>query len=340
MSEVNVLVASSISSALLQQIKRVSQKINVKDGAALLLQELASALRPGQALPQPAEEGADLNEMLSRAEVILAPRRLPKDILQRAPNLKWVQATSAGVDFLDDTGVLQSDIVITSASGIHVVPMVEYVVMVMLYFTKEVGRLMANKEAKQWDRFNMRELSGQTVGIIGLGRIGMEVARISKGLGMHVLGVRRSKPEVLLPYVDAVHQPDKLSLVLSSSDFVVLTVPITPETKHMIGDAQLKSMKPTSVLINVSRGTVVNEQALVSALKEGRIGGAGLDVFEQEPLPGDSELWKLPNVFISPHISALSDEYDTRAVRLFCENLRRYLNGEGLINLVDKSKGY
>ncbi len=341
MNEVlNVLVASSVTPDLLQQMKSVSNKLSVEDGAALLLQEFGAALRPGQPLPQPPSEGADLNEMMARAEVILAPRRLPGDILQRAPNLKWIQATSAGIDFLDNTGVLESDVILTTASGIHVIPMVEYVVTAILYFTKDVSRLMANKAAKKWDRFNMRELNGQTLAVIGLGNIGMEIARTAKALGMNVLGVRRSKPSVLPPYVDSLYQPNDLETALKASDFVVLAVPITPETNQMIGEDQLKAMKPSAVLINISRGSVVDEAALVQALKESSIGGAALDVFEDEPLSQESELWDLPNVFMTPHISALSDEYDTRAVRLFCENLRRYIHGEELINLVDKSRGY
>ncbi|MSQ15365.1 MAG: D-2-hydroxyacid dehydrogenase [Dehalococcoidia bacterium] len=337
---VHVLVVSSVTPALLQQMRSVSTRLLVEDGAALLLNVFGAALRPGQAPPQPPAEGSDLDEMLAQAEVILAPRRLPGDTLQRAPHLKWIQATSAGIDFLDNTGILETDIVLTTASGIHVVPMTEYVVTAILYFTKEVSRLMENKNSKSWDRFNLRELKGQTIGVIGLGNIGMEIARVTKALGMNVLGVRRSKPSVPVPFVDAVYRPSDLGTVLKASDFVALAVPITPETKHMIGEVQLREMRPNSVLINISRGSVVDEAALVVALKEGWIGGAALDVFEAEPLSLGSELWDLPNVFMTPHISALSDQYDDRAAGLFCENLRRYLAGDQLINQVDKSKGY
>lgn len=341
MSEsVNVLVASSVTPDLLKQIRSVSPNISVDDGAGLLLQEFGAALRPGQPLPQSPPAGADLNEMLGRAEVILAPRRLPADILQRAPGLKWIQATSAGIDFLEDTGVLESDVILTTASGIHAMPMVEYVVTVMLYFTKDLKRLLANKESKKWERFNMRELNGQTVGVIGLGKIGMEIARTAKALGLRVLGVRRSAPPVVEPFIDALYQPDNLKTVLGASDFVVLAVPITHETNHMIGAAEFKAMQPSSILINISRGSVVDEGALVQALKQRQIGGAALDVFEHEPLSPNSELWDLPNVFMTPHISALSDEYDARAVGLFCENLKLYIHGDELINLVDKSRGY
>lgn len=323
----NVLVAHSLTPDQLQQIEAVSHNLGVEDGAALLLQELNFTLRPGQTLPQPPAEGANLDDMLARAEVILAPRRLPDNIIKRAPNLKWVQLTSAGIDSLDNTGILDSDIILTSANT-QEVPVTEWVLTAMLVFAKQVPGLIENRRNKAWERFNLMELHDRTLGIVGLGNIGGRMADLGKALGMQVVANRRSTTDT------------QLNDLLARSDFVVLTLPLTPETKGLIGEEELRVMKPSAVLINVARGPIVDEIALVRALKEEWIAGAALDVFQKEPLPEDSELWTLPNVFISPHIAGLSEAYDSRVVDLFCENLRRYMRGQDLLNLVNKTRGY
>jgi phosphoglycerate dehydrogenase-like enzyme len=179
------------------------------------------------------------------------------------------------------------------------------------------------------------------VGIVGLGHIGREVARLAKAFGMRVLATRRSaRKSRRAKYVDHLFSPDKLRDLLSESDYVVLTLALTPETRGIIGEAELRSMKPTAYLINVARGGLVDEAALVRALEEQRIAGAGLDVFTTEPLPQDSPLWGFENVIISPHIAGGMEDYVARATAVFCENLRRYLGGRRLINVVDKGKGY
>jgi phosphoglycerate dehydrogenase-like enzyme len=194
---------------------------------------------------------------------------------------------------------------------------------------------------REWQRFMPQELFGKTVGIVGMGHIGTEVARLAKAFGCYVVATRRS---ITLPSrddaADELLPPGSLLDLLARSDFVVLAVPLTAETRQLIGESELRAMKPTAVLINIARGTVVDEAALVQALKGGWIAGAGLDVFEQEPLPEDSELWGMDNVIMSPHISGGTAIYNQRATGIFCQNLRLYLAGEPLLNLADPSRGY
>jgi len=245
------------------------------------------------------------------------------------------------VDRAARSGLLKSDFMLTSASGLHATPIGEYVLCVMLMFCKGAPRFVRAQERREWLRFMPQELYGKTVGVVGLGHIGAEVARLAKAFGCRVLATRRSvtsrtKGEL----VDELLPPPELPALLAESDFVVLAVPLTPDTRHLIGEAELRAMRPTGVLINIARGAVLDEAALVRALKEGWIAGAGLDVFEQEPLPPESELWDMENVILSPHISGGTEIYNQRAVGIFCENLRRYLAGERLMNLADPSRGY
>jgi len=176
---------------------------------------------------------------------------------------------------------------------------------------------------------------------VGLGHIGREVARLAKAFGMEVMATRRSaKPGARARYVDKLLTPEQLPQLLSNSDFLVLSLPATPGTRKLIGEKELRTMKPTAYLINVARGAVIDEEALIRALKGNWIAGAGLDVFSAEPLPSDSKLWELPNLIFSPHISGNLDNYYKLSTELFCENLRRYVNGKRLFNVVDRKKGY
>jgi phosphoglycerate dehydrogenase-like enzyme len=214
--------------------------------------------------------------------------------------------------------------------------------MVMLMFAKGAHRLLRAQSERRWTRLLPSELRDRTVGVVGMGAIGTEVARLAQAAGCRVLAIRRSaaaRRSGEAP-ADEVLPPSDLPYLLSESDYVVLSVPLTEETRHLIGPDELRAMKPTAVLINISRGAVVDEVALVRALKEGVIGGAGLDVFEREPLPDDSELWGMENVILTPHISGGTERYFQRAVPIFCENLRRYLDGRPLLNVVDPQRGY
>jgi len=204
---------------------------------------------------------------------------------------------------------------------------------------KRAPLLFRMKEQRKWQRVVPGILHSKTLAVLGLGVIGREVARLGKAFGMRVIAleVREMDPG---GHVDAVFPPSRLKEVLSQSDYVVVTLPLTPETTRLIGESELRSMKPTAYLVNIARGGIMDEEALIHALSENLIAGAGLDVFVREPLPVDSKLWELPNVIISPHVAGNREDYNTLAVDLFCENLRRYLDGHELINVVDKKKGY
>jgi phosphoglycerate dehydrogenase-like enzyme len=350
MADVNVVITFGLDRELVERIREVDRRLRVfvlSPAQRRLFRGGRPVWRRSSELPQGMEESEEearraLDEALAEVEVLFTLSTMPTDLLSRAPRLKWIQLTSAGADRLVDRGLFQSGIAVTTASGIHVTPIGEYVLGVMIMLAKGWPHLFRAQEKREWARLAPKELEGKTVGVVGLGSVGQEVARLTKLLGMRVLGMRRSgvpleSGEYL---VDEIFGPLDLLHVLSQSDYVVLALPLTEETHHLMGELAFQSMKPSAYLINVSSGAVVDEAALVRALKVGLIAGAGLDVFESEPLPPESELWRLHNVIISPHIAGETPHYNERAVALFCENLRRYLADEPLLNLVDPQRGY
>jgi D-2-hydroxyacid dehydrogenase (NADP+) len=327
---VNVLVTTPIGDELLQQIANVSPRIKLSN-----VSELVRAEQRGDFAHKD-----ELDALLVEAEVIYG-LRLPKNVISRAPKLKWVQVMSAGVDkFLDDE-FRQSSVIITNVSGIHTTPIGEIVLELMLMFAKQAPLCFQLKQEKQWKRFMPTVLRSKTVGIVGLGNIGREVARLAKAFGMKVVATRRSAKRVARAKdVDILLPREQLPRLLSESDFVVLSLPFTSETNKLIGEKELRTMKPTAYLINVARGNIVDEEALIWALDERWLAGAGLDVFATEPLPADSRLWEFPNIIFSPHIAGGMEDYNIRATELFCKNLSHYLSGENLLNVIDKKKGY
>ena len=330
MESINLLVTTALDEASLKQITIVSSRIKLTN-----VSELVQAEQKGDAAAK-----KQLDALLAVTEIIYG-FRLPENVIARAPKLKWFQTMSAGVDrFLDDK-FRRSSVIMTSVSGIHTVPIGELVLELMLMLAKQASLAFQQKQQQQWKPFLPMVLRSKTVGIVGLGHIGREVARLAKAFGMRVVATRRSaRQSQRARYVDRLFAPDQLLQLLSESDFVVLTLPLTKETHKIIGEAELRSMKPTAYLINVARGQVVDEEALARVLEEHRIAGAGLDVFTREPLPAGSRLWKLPNVIISPHIAGYMENYSEQATAVFCENLRRYLGGKRLINVVGKERGY
>ncbi len=282
----------------------------------------------------------------------------PFDPAEVAPKLKWIQLSSAGVDHLLDSPVMKSQVIITTTSGIHAIPIAEYVFAMMLALVKRLPQALNYQRHREWPSNREKvllsdELRDKTIGIIGYGSIGREVARLARAFGMRVFATKRhvdvntdkgyKLPEVGDPegiLVERLYPNSNLKEMLPLCDFVVITAPLTPETYHMIGREELAAMKPSAYLINVARGAIVDEAALVEALGEGKLAGAALDVFEKEPLPPESPLWNFPNVLLTPHVSAITPRYDDRATALFAENLRRYLAGEELLNVVDKTLGY
>jgi len=294
-------------------------------------------------------------EAWTEAEILYTLRHLPEP--DQAPKLRWVQAHFAGVNRWLGLPLFER-VALTTASGVHAVRMGEYVTSMMLAFANRLPRMFAAQAAREWagGEFGndvVRELRGATLAVAGYGSIGREAARQAHALGMRVLASKRDPsrradtgwqvpgtgdPNGELP--ERFYGPDDWHLMLAEADYVLVAAPLTPGTRHMIDQAALKAMRPGAVLINVARGDVVDEAALIAALQDGTIGGAALDVFAHEPLPSDSPLWAMPNVIISPHIAGLTPAYDERAMALFGENLRRYLAGKRLLNEVDPAAGY
>jgi glyoxylate/hydroxypyruvate reductase A len=265
------------------------------------------------------------------------------DLPDLAPNVRWLQATSAGIGrLLERTGLVHSDIVFTTASGIHATPLAEFVVLALIGFAKDLPRLVREQAAHRWERYCGRELRGSAVAIVGLGRVGRAVARACHALGLRVLGTRRTTRAEgeTIEGVDRVVPAGQLLAMLGEADALVLACPDTPETEGLIGARELRSMKRGAVLVNISRGAVVDEPALIAALRDGHLGGAALDVAATEPLPPDSPLWDLPNVLISPHSASTVDLENARLTDLFCENLGRYLRGAPLLNVFDRTRLY
>lgn len=262
---------------------------------------------------------------------------LPGPALERANRLRWVHSTAAGVETLLEN-VVGRRILLTNSRGIHTIPVAEHVMGCILMFARNLHLAFRHQLHRRWQPEPGGELWGTTVGILGLGAIGQEVARRCRAFGARVVGLRRTPLPV--PEVEEVYGPEGLEAVLRSSQYVVLTLPLTPQTRRLIGTRELEWMRPEGVLVNVGRGALVDEQALMEALRSGRIRGAALDVFETEPLPPDHPLWDLPNVLLTPHVAGNSPRYMDRAIPLFCENLGRYLRGEELLNVVDPEVGY
>ena len=291
----------------------------------------------------------ELTTALVEADV-LCSYDIPANWREVAPRLRWLQVPGAGVDSLQAKGLLDanSELIITSASGIHATTICEYVFGSMLMFNwnwPQMIRLQSQHiwaRSASWYKLGRRELIGQTLGIIGVGSIGRQIAKLGHAFGMHVLGMRHSLPsnEQADPDVEKYYTREQLHELLGQCDYVVLAVPLTPETDGLIGEAELRAMRPNAYLVNIARGRIVDEQALIRALKEEWIMGAGLDVTEEEPLPPNSPLYSMPNVILTPHISGHSVHYEERLAALFADNIRRFRAKEALHNRYDAVRGY
>ncbi|MFN8485332.1 MAG: D-2-hydroxyacid dehydrogenase [Anaerolineae bacterium] len=335
-----VLIASYLEPEYVEQIRAVDPRIEVLYEPSLLAAPRYVADHGGGPLTRSAEQEARWSALLARANVLFDfDRTHLGDLPTAAPRLRWVQATSAGIgQMVRRLGLDKTDILFTTASGVHARPLADFCLMAMLMFAKDYGWMERDKRQKRWERYCAEELTDKTLAIIGLGRVGQEVARHGKKMDMRVIGTKRS-PEPL-PDVDEVYGPDDLDAILPQADYLVLIAPHTGETERLIGERELAMMKPSAVFINIARGTLVDEAALVAALREGRLKGAALDVFQEEPLPVASPLWDMPNVIISPHSASTVTQENARITALFCDNLRRYLRGEPLRNVLDTERLY
>ncbi|MEH2327154.1 MAG: D-2-hydroxyacid dehydrogenase [Nostoc sp.] len=260
-------------------------------------------------------------------------------VLTAAPKLRWQQSPSAGVNHILTPTFLQKDIILTNGAGVHAIPISEFVLAFMLYHAKNLGKLQTLQNEHTWVRgLFLEELADANLLILGTGNIGKAIASRAKAFGVTVWGSRRH-PEPL-PNFDKVVGANQWRSLLPAADYVVIATPLTPETKGLIDAAALRSMRQSAYLINIARGAIVDEAALLTALREGWIAGAGLDTVATEPLPPESPLWTLPNAFITPHCSALSPRLKERIAQLFIDNLKRYQTGQPLRNVVDKQAGY
>jgi phosphoglycerate dehydrogenase-like enzyme len=335
-----------------QDLIRVVVAMNFSDEVIEQLQAVSNRLVVERHFPDV------LDEAYANAEVLYTTRHFPDPT--QTPHLRWIQLHSAGVEHaLRQPIVLAEDIAVTSASGIHATPIAEYCISMMLAFMYKIPKMVELKAKAEWsenqyDIFKPHGLRDLTVGIVGYGSIGREVARIADAMGMTILATKRDlahlRDEVgyneqgtgdpLGDIPERLYPPEALGSMVQDCDFVVVATPLTEKTHHLVDETILQQMKSSSVLINIARGNVVDEAALISALAAEQIGGAALDVFAEEPLPSTSPLWNLDNVIISPHVSGNNTRYHEKAATLFAENLRRYVNNHPLLNRIDRDHGY
>jgi phosphoglycerate dehydrogenase-like enzyme len=271
----------------------------------------------------------------AEAEVLYGS--LSESLWDAFPKLCWLQSQSAGVEGQLFPALVESDVLLTNAKGIHAPYCAEHAFALLLGLTRGLQHYVHDQDARQWRARPLIEIGGWTLGLIGLGGFGREMAQRGKGFGMYVLGLDPYCAK-LPPHVD--EATTDLDGLLCRSDVVMIACPHTAETHHLLDARALAQMKPTAYLISVTRGGVVDEAALIDALQGERIAGAGLDVFEQEPLPEESPLWELDNVILTPHAAGRSQNRPRPTVELFCDNLRRYLEGMPLRNVVDKGLGF
>jgi len=335
---VNVLLALPLSQKFVDRLEAVAPSVHVIHATPLLRQLIRGDLPEDPVTVRQAEDQAAA--VLPQCEVLVGLARFPARALQWAPNLRWIAATSAGVDKLAPE--VAERVVLTNGTGLGAEPIAEHVICSLMMLSRGSHVYLRQQVEHKWQRgYQAREISGLTMGVIGMGAIGRAVARRARALGMRVIGVRRSVDGLQQdPDADEMCPPSNLEHVLSNSDAVVLATPLTSETRQLIGAPQLSAMKRGAILINIARGAVVDDGALLDALNNGHLGGAALDVFAPEPLPADSALWDAPNVIITPHCASSTDRYDERVSELMSDNLRRYVNGEPLRNVVDFNRGY
>jgi phosphoglycerate dehydrogenase-like enzyme len=332
-----VLITEPFSAEILETLRSVSSRLDFHLHPAHSLEEI----------PPP---------VLMRTEVLYTLRLLPPP--EQVPNLKWVQFHMAGLDQFTDHPLLEKGVQFTSLSGAAAPQMAEYTLMLLLALGHRLPDLQLAQARHEWPRekwrrFAPRELREATVGVVGYGSVGREVARLCRAYGARVLAVKRNvtspedrgysiegmgDPEGRIPA--RIYPPQALGRMLGECDFVVISAPLTGQTRGTFGAEMISKMKDGACLVNISRGRILQEDALRQALLDGKLAGAALDVFAEEPLPAESPLWDTPNLILSPHIAGDSPAYDRRAAELFAENLRRFLEDRPLINLFDPEKGY
>jgi phosphoglycerate dehydrogenase-like enzyme len=337
-----VLIASYFEEEYIRRIREVDERLRV-----LYREELVPPPRwPGDhAGPEEWERTPEGEQeflgMLGQAEVLYDfPRGHVGDLVRVSPHLRWVQGSMAGAGEVAQKADLgDTEVVVTTASGIYSGPLAEFVLMAMLQHAKELDNLRSDKAGKIWRQGAVGSLENKTLCVVGMGSIGRSIAERARPFGMRVVGVKRTvrDGDEAWDSADELYPTAELHSALGGADYVAVTLPGTPETRRLIDAEAIAAIKQGAYFANVGRGTVVDEAALVEALRGGHLSGAALDVFEVEPLPEESPLWDLDNVIISAHTTdVVPDLINAAQTDLFCENLRRYLAGDGLINVLDK----
>lgn len=283
---------------------------------------------------------ADIDQVIGDTDILITfGAHLGQDadnILGRAKKVKWVMALGTGVDHITDVPSLRQEAMVTNMHGMHGVPMTEAAVLSMLALAREMPRMLANQERHHWERYGARLLYGKTVGILGIGAIAEVLGPVCKALGMSVVGVSSGQRQV--PGFDRMHHRDELQRVIGEFDHFVILTPLTAETQNIVDAKMLAAMKPTAFLINLARGGIVDEPALIAALRNKKIAGAAIDVFLQEPLPADHPFWAMDNVILSPHIGAFNADYIEQVLPFVKENMTRFLarDFDHMVNVVRK----
>jgi glyoxylate/hydroxypyruvate reductase len=342
-TDLNLLIASPLEDDQVGRIREaVCDRLTVLHEPSLLPVIRYAADHHGVRPRLSAADEAHWLGLLARANIMFdfdwwAPEKLPVN----APRLRWVQGTSAGIgEFLRRNHLLQSPITFPTAAGVHAGALAQFVLLGLLYFWRSVPGLQHRQARHRWERFANGDLTGRRVLIIGLGGTGREVARVCAAIGLEVWGARRSADPSPPLGVSKLVAMKELLTALPELDALVLACPLTPATHHMIGVAQLAALSPSALLINIGRGSLIDEPALIAALRESRLAGAALDVFETEPLPPENPLWDMPNVLVSPHSASTVETENRRIVDIFLTNIDLFLKGEKLINEFSRERGY
>lgn len=346
MTQDTILIASWLEPEHVERIRAAAPEAEVVHEPGLLRPPRYAADHKGRDATRTPEEEARWRELLGRATILFDFDMTHLDDLPEvAPNVRWIQATSAGIgQFVRrlEYARRMPGTVFTTASGVHARPLAEFVLLSMLGHVRGLLPMVHAQRNQHWERFAGTDLEGRTVLVVGYGRIGVLVGRMASAFGVTVLGVK-SHPDgtdAAAVHAHEIHGTEALPHLLPRADFLVLAAPHTDETQGMIGAAQLAALPAGALVINIGRGALVDEPALVAALQSGHLGGAYLDVFDVEPLPAGSPLWDMPNVLVSPHSGSTSDRENRRITDLFCENLRRRAAGEALLNVLDTERLY
>lgn len=339
---VRVLIATHLEPEHVERIESADRRLSVLYAPDLLPVPRYPADHAGVRQELTPEQQVRWSRLRAQADVSFDfDWQDPGQMACNCPRLRWVQGTSAGIGgFLERTGLASTPIVFTTAAGVHGTPLAEFALCGLLYFAKDIPGLLRSQAGRHWERHATRQVAGSSALLVGLGGIGRQVAALLSAAGVEIRGAGRAGHSYDVPGVSSYIADTRIASVLPAVDALVLACPLTQRTRHLIGARELALMQPGSVVINVSRGPVVDEDALVSALRSGHLGGACLDVFAVEPLPSDSPLWNMPNVLISPHSAATVAAENRLLTDLFIDNLRRWMAGTPLRNVYDRAAGY